>query len=102
MLHEQQMVNALLQQLDAHHETSGLLIIAATNRFDDLDPAVIREGASITRSRLTTLTSRRGWGFSEPSSACGPTAASCVWRNSRRIWRASPLRRSGALWTRPH
>jgi transitional endoplasmic reticulum ATPase len=44
MLHEQQMVNALLQQLDAHRETPGLLIVAATNRFDELDPAVIREG----------------------------------------------------------
>lgn len=43
-LHEQQMVNALLQQLDAHRDTPGLLIMAATNRFDDLDPAVIREG----------------------------------------------------------
>ena len=43
-LHEQQMVDALLQQLDAHRETPGLLIVAATNRFEDLDPAVIREG----------------------------------------------------------
>jgi transitional endoplasmic reticulum ATPase len=43
-LHEQQMVNALLQQLDAYRETPGLLIVAATNRFEDLDPAVIREG----------------------------------------------------------
>jgi transitional endoplasmic reticulum ATPase len=43
-LHEQQMVNALLQQLDGHRETPGLLIVAATNRFDSLDPAVIREG----------------------------------------------------------
>src|SRR5262249_34655820 len=41
---EQQMVDALLQQLDEHRETFGLLIVAATNRFDDLDPAVIREG----------------------------------------------------------
>jgi transitional endoplasmic reticulum ATPase len=44
MLHEQQAVNALLQQLDAHRETPGLLIVAATNRFDDLDQAVVREG----------------------------------------------------------
>lgn len=43
-LHEQQMVNALLQQLDVHREVPGLLIVAATNRFEDLDPAVIREG----------------------------------------------------------
>jgi transitional endoplasmic reticulum ATPase len=38
------MVDALLQQVDAHRETPGLLIVAATNRFEDLDPAVIREG----------------------------------------------------------
>lgn len=43
-LHEQQMVNGLLQQLDAHRNVPGLLIVAATNRFEDLDPAVIREG----------------------------------------------------------
>jgi transitional endoplasmic reticulum ATPase len=43
-LHELQMVDALLQQLDAHREAPGLLIVAATNRFDDLDPAAIREG----------------------------------------------------------
>jgi transitional endoplasmic reticulum ATPase len=41
---DQQMVNALLEQLDAHRDVPGLLIVAATNRFDDLDPAVIREG----------------------------------------------------------
>lgn len=44
VLHEQQMVNTLLQKLDAHRDTPGLLIVAATNRFEDLDPAVIREG----------------------------------------------------------
>ncbi len=41
---DQQMVDALLQQLDANRETRGLLIVAATNRFEDLDPAVIRDG----------------------------------------------------------
>jgi transitional endoplasmic reticulum ATPase len=43
-LHEQQMVNALLQQLDAHRDVPGLLIVAATNRFEDLDPAAVRDG----------------------------------------------------------
>ena len=43
-VHDQQMVNALLEQLDAHREVPGLLIVAATNRFEDLDPAVIRDG----------------------------------------------------------
>jgi transitional endoplasmic reticulum ATPase len=74
MLQEQQMVNALLQQLDAHRETPGLLIVAATNRFDDLDPAVIREGRFDYRVKidnpdfearlaiLRTLVSRRPHG----------------------------------------
>ena len=44
VLQERQLVNALLQQFDAHRETPGLLIVAATNRFEDLDPAVVREG----------------------------------------------------------
>ena len=43
-IQEQQTVDALLQQIDAHREVLGLLIVAATNRFEDLDPAVIREG----------------------------------------------------------
>jgi transitional endoplasmic reticulum ATPase len=43
-LHEQQLVDALLQQMDAHRDVAGLLIVAATNRFEDLDPAIVREG----------------------------------------------------------
>ncbi len=41
---EQQAVDALLQQLDACRGVPGLVIAAATNRFEALDPAVIREG----------------------------------------------------------
>lgn len=41
---EQQVVNALLQQLDLHRDTPGLVIAAATNRLDALEPAVIRDG----------------------------------------------------------
>lgn len=42
--HEQQQVNALLQQIDANRDVPGLVIAAATNRIDELDPAIIREG----------------------------------------------------------
>jgi transitional endoplasmic reticulum ATPase len=42
--HEQQMVNALLQQIDIHREVPGLVLIGATNRLDEIDPAAIREG----------------------------------------------------------
>jgi len=53
-LHELQMVDALLQQLDAHRETPRLLIVAATNRFEDLDPAVIREGRFDYKVKIDT------------------------------------------------
>lgn len=42
--HEQQMVNALLQQIDVHRDIPGLVLVAATNRLDEIDPAAIREG----------------------------------------------------------
>jgi transitional endoplasmic reticulum ATPase len=42
--HEQQTVNALLQQIDIHRDIPGLVLVAATNRLDEIDPAAIREG----------------------------------------------------------
>jgi transitional endoplasmic reticulum ATPase len=42
--HEQQAVTALLQQIDAARAVPGLVLAAATNRLEALDPAVIREG----------------------------------------------------------
>jgi transitional endoplasmic reticulum ATPase len=42
--HEQQMVNALLQLIDSHRDTPGLVIAAATNRLGEIDSAAIREG----------------------------------------------------------
>lgn len=42
--HEQQMVNALLQQIDANRDVEGLVIVAATNRLRQIDPAAVREG----------------------------------------------------------
>jgi len=42
--HEQQMVNALLQQIDEIRKVPGVVLAAATNRLRQLDPAAIREG----------------------------------------------------------
>jgi len=42
--HYQQLVAALLQQLERCRDTAGLVIAAATNHLDALDPALIREG----------------------------------------------------------
>ena len=42
--HERQHVAALLQQLDAARRVLRLVVVAATNRLEAIDPAVIREG----------------------------------------------------------
>lgn len=39
-----QTINALLNELDGFNGSEGILIVAATNRLEDLDPALIRPG----------------------------------------------------------
>ena len=39
-----QTINALLAEMDGFSGTEGVLVIAATNRIEDLDPALIRPG----------------------------------------------------------
>ncbi len=42
--HEQHHVAALFQQIDAARRVPGLVLAAATNRLEAIDPAVVREG----------------------------------------------------------
>ena len=37
-------LNQILVEMDGFYSNSGLIVIAATNRVDDLDPAILREG----------------------------------------------------------
>ena len=39
-----QTLNALLQKMDGLNKTNGIMVIGATNRLEDLDPALIRPG----------------------------------------------------------
>ena len=41
---QRQTINALLSAMDGFSGREGILVIAATNRIDDLDPALIRPG----------------------------------------------------------
>jgi SpoVK/Ycf46/Vps4 family AAA+-type ATPase len=43
-LEYRRLTNQLLASLEEHHGTQGLVVMAATNTFDELDPAVIRPG----------------------------------------------------------
>jgi|GEM_PF-3849987 len=43
-LEYRRLTNQLLESLEKYRETSGLIVMAATNAYDSLDPAVIRPG----------------------------------------------------------
>lgn len=40
----EQTLNALLNEMSGFHDSDGILVLAATNRIDTLDPALIRPG----------------------------------------------------------
>ncbi|BDZ56630.1 hypothetical protein GCM10025872_02870 [Barrientosiimonas endolithica] len=70
----EQTLNQLLVEMDGFDVKTNVILIAATNRPDILDPALLRRAASTGRSR-----SRR------PTWSAGTTSCRCTPRASRRL-----------------
>ena len=64
----EQTLNQLLVEMDGFDTRVGVIMMAATNRPEMLDPALLRPGGSIVTCSSTGRTAPRGW----RSSSCTP------------------------------
>jgi cell division protease FtsH len=77
----EQTLNQLLAEMDGFEEAAGVVVIAATNRPETLDPRCCAPAASTARSWCRYRprpTGRRSWPSTRPASRWPPTST-CRW-----------------------
>ena len=82
----EQTLNQMLSEMDGFETAEGIVIMAATNRPDILDPALLRPGRFDRRSSCRCPSSRSAWRSSRctpATSGWAPTSTSTSWPRPR-------------------
>ena len=99
----EQTLNQMLAEMDGFEASEGIVMMAATNRPDILDPALLRPAASTARSWCrcpSSTTARRSSACTSRASARPTTSTSASWPGARPAWRrrpGQPRQRGGTL-----